>query len=1000
MFGCSDSDSCSGLNFFMTVCFIFLWMWRSRRQSRRLAALEHRLDDIGTAIAGLSSPAAPEAAKRTAPAAAGFEPVAAAAQVVTPNPIVAPALAAALLSVATPSPAPTQTAPVRPTPPAAPPRPPEPTPAPSKPIEWERWIGVRGAALVGGVVLALAGLMFFKYSIEHGLISPTTRVILATLVGMACIGGSQTVLRRRYAITANSMAGAGLVIFYSAFWAAHALYHLVDAGPTMVLMILVTAVGGLLAVRHSALIIAVLGLAGGFLTPVLLSTGQDRPIGLFGYLLLLDAGVFYVARKRNWRVLMILSLTGTALYQLLWIGGRMGHERLLLGLAILGVFALAFAVFGHFVSGKNVHKWFGIQAASLLLPFGFALYFAGDSGFGPHVYEIAALLAILSVSAAWIGRTQKQPWLGIAAASATLAVLTVYLMRTDLTRALTWEAAGVCVALALVFHIFVELDRDAPIVAGPAIAAIVSSAGFLFLLVISAGKDMSFFAWPLLAGWLALAALLVRHASFPARPWLQMVAAAEVGLGLALLHWVHGGSASLGSLSHFMALLIAIAIAFQFVGFARRQEAARMWAEHAAALLSIILLLSLTVTPTLTDWPARIVLGGGLGLGILAALASSRSGRGGWLLGAAAATAVVGTVWVMDNTPLVVGRRELLEIFALQIVSVAFFTVWPFATVRRFMHSHWAWYSAALCAPFWFHSMRSVYVAVFGNDTIGILPVALGAVSLVCALRSRDVWAADRAMAKSTLVWFAAVALCFISIAIPLQLDKQWITIGWAVEGLSVLLLWQRLDHPGLKYLAFALFAAVFYRLIYYPTVIGYYDRPAWRIVNWLTYSYLVPAACMVGGALALRKTEVARARDWETYYQGGVTWGAGAASLAGIVTVFVWINLTIADWFSTGRVLDLSLERLPARDVALSVCWAIYALILLTIGMAGKIKALRWVSLVLLLVTIGKVFLYDLGNLKDLYRVMSLVGLAVSLMIVSLAYQRFVFAGKPAEKK
>ena len=48
--------------------------------------------------------------------------------------------------------------------------------------------------------------------------------------------------------------------------------------------------------------------------------------------------------------------------------------------------------------------------------------------------------------------------------------------------------------------------------------------------------------------------------------------------------------------------------------------------------------------------------------------------------------------------------------------------------------------------------------------------------------------------------------------------------------------------------------------------------------------------------------------------------------------------------------------------------------------------------SLLFLLVSIGKVFLYDLGELKDLYRVASLMGLALSLIIVSFAYQRFVF--------
>jgi uncharacterized membrane protein len=50
-----------------------------------------------------------------------------------------------------------------------------------------------------------------------------------------------------------------------------------------------------------------------------------------------------------------------------------------------------------------------------------------------------------------------------------------------------------------------------------------------------------------------------------------------------------------------------------------------------------------------------------------------------------------------------------------------------------------------------------------------------------------------------------------------------------------------------------------------------------------------------------------------------------------------------------------------------------------------------------MLLLTIGKVFLYDLAELHDLYRVVSLVGLAFSLIIVTLAYRRFLF--RPPEK-
>ena len=51
------------------------------------------------------------------------------------------------------------------------------------------------------------------------------------------------------------------------------------------------------------------------------------------------------------------------------------------------------------------------------------------------------------------------------------------------------------------------------------------------------------------------------------------------------------------------------------------------------------------------------------------------------------------------------------------------------------------------------------------------------------------------------------------------------------------------------------------------------------------------------------------------------------------------------------------------------SLAWAAYGLLLLGIGMARGSQGLRWVSLAFLMCTIGKVFLYDLGHLRDLYR-------------------------------
>ena len=87
------------------------------------------------------------------------------------------------------------------------------------------------------------------------------------------------------------------------------------------------------------------------------------------------------------------------------------------------------------------------------------------------------------------------------------------------------------------------------------------------------------------------------------------------------------------------------------------------------------------------------------------------------------------------------------------------------------------------------------------------------------------------------------------AIAVPLQLDKEWITVGWALEGLAVTALWRRLDHPGLKYFAVALFAAVTVRLLLNPEVLDLPRAGGLPVLNWLAYTYLVPAACLLGAA-------------------------------------------------------------------------------------------------------------------------------------------------------
>ena len=1108
-----------------------------------------------------------------------------------------------------------------------PPRPREPAPAavPVR-IDWERWIGVRGAAALGAGVLVIAGLYFFKYSLDNGLISPSMRVVLGTLTGLGCLAGSERTRRRETPVLGNWLAGAGIAILYLAFWSAHAVYGLVGMPVAFGLMALVTAACGLLSVRHESLVIALLGLAGGFSTPLALSSGSDQPLGLFGYLLLLDVALLYLAHKRSWPVLGALSLVGTFLYQAIWVGDRMGPDRLVLGMGIVLVFAGVFGVAVPRAKGadgapKQGGLWLMTQAASTLLPFGFGLYFGLRSDVGEHLYTLGAMLALLSGGAAWIARARRLPWIGLASAIAGVTVLGTWLARHD-AAANAWEVSGVFVVVAAIYHGFLELERYRPreaADAGPSRAAAVASLGLLLLLIFAAASPTSLSPYPWLAGWLVLAALTLRHAGLAGREQLHLVTALVVGLGAPIVYAAHlhdlgvgdypradrflamsiatafgfqavallremaasrrwatlgaaaatllafataipvvtrddlgpnlypvmsllivlsagaawiarvraagwllpatalgglgviatwllfhdaglsavetaaltslhagvfhvflelqkkspkpGGAAAasagaemaslgglmilvLGSassraltpwpwlagwavlagltlrhasfegraklhlwaggllgvafpLAHaahatdaavppaatWMALVLGAAIVFQVVAHLQQGET-RRWASHGAGVLALVGLLdALVVSPTHS--PALVLLGTGL-LAFLGLISATRLGRGGWAFAAMLATGLVDTAWALRE----IDHEPAIAVTALvgQALTVALFVGWPLVARTQLREDRWAFRAAALAGPIWFGSLYFGWTTAFGKSSIGLLPVLLGVGTLGAGASVRGMWAPESQVRRSALAWLLGVTVAFVSLAVPLQLENEWITAGWALEGVALLVLWKRLDHAGLKHVGVVHLGVVTLRLVANPYVLDYHPRASLPVLNWLAYTYWIPALALLGAWYLLRGLEGRRLRSWELAVNPGrAEVGAISTAAAAVVVLFLWVNLTVFDAFSTGRDLQIVVDRLPARDLTLSLAWALYALVLLAVGMVRKSAALRWTSLVLMIITVGKAFLYDLANLQDLYRVASLVGLAFSLILISLAYQRFVF-GKRAD--
>ena len=223
--------------------------------------------------------------------------------------------------------------------------------------------------------------------------------------------------------------------------------------------------------------------------------------------------------------------------------------------------------------------------------------------------------------------------------------------------------------------------------------------------------------------------------------------------------------------------------------------------------------------------------------------------------------------------------------------------------------------------------------------------------------------------------------MLFVSLIFPLQFEREWITLGWALEGLALLWLFHRVPHRGLRLVAVALLCAAFVRLALNPAVFEYHKRSARRIWNWCLYAYGVTSFCLLAGGRIFgtpRPTSAERAAP-------------PLLSSLGVVLVFLLLNIEIADYFSVGPTLTFSFSGNFARDMTYSIAWALFALGLILVGMRIKQRAARYAGVALLGVTLAKLFLHDLSDLDELYRIGAFVSVALILIAASFIYQRFL---------
>ncbi len=387
----------------------------------------------------------------------------------------------------------------------------------------------------------------------------------------------------------------------------------------------------------------------------------------------------------------------------------------------------------------------------------------------------------------------------------------------------------------------------------------------------------------------------------------------------------------------------------------------------------------------------------------------------------------------------------------------------------------------------------------------GLPALLIGAAYLMAALPA----AKRRGILKGGEEALAAMAVAvtaFVSLAVPMELERQWLSVAWAIEVAALCWLGGKLKVSALGHLAWAMAGLTATRLLLNPAVLGY-PIGTTPVFNWLLYGYGVPlVAFAAGAALCVKeRPRLSQALQWGAIAFGSALitleirhylhpaglasgdlflaeWGAyasawiaaglglmaaskrwllGSIELGGRILATVgmaaalfgpclianplWEHHTVgqtpifnallfvyglpallalavaaSSLGETGAVLSrvagvcglillfvlLTLEIRQAyhgselwtgpvpssENYAYSAAWVLFGTALLIVGILKGYAVFRYASLTVMFIAVAKVFLYDMGNLPGLYRVLSFLVAGAFLIFLAFLYQKFVY--------
>jgi len=234
---------------------------------------------------------------------------------------------------------------------------------------------------------------------------------------------------------------------------------------------------------------------------------------------------------------------------------------------------------------------------------------------------------------------------------------------------------------------------------------------------------------------------------------------------------------------------------------------------------------------------------------------------------------------------------------------------------------------------------------------------------------------------------FLALGLTCLTVAIPIQLKQNWITVGWSVEAAVLTWVGFHLDSSKTRRSALLIAAMVVFRLLFLDSSFSS------AFADDFTFLFNKRGLAFLAGIASLFVMAYLYNRSREKL-EDLEKWLTGALFIGANLLVLFFLTTEISSSFEVAYYQASEYQQ--KRDIrsrmqlSISALWGFYSIVLVAVGILRRFQPLRLLAILLFAATILKVFFVDLGEMEKIYRIIASIGLGVILLVVSMMYQKY----------